>query len=400
MNKKEELQKIINSDSFGLLAKKEALPLKESKSDKQRLIDSFQEITNFYEQNHRLPSNEEDITELKLLSRLNAIKKDPNKVRLLLDFDFYNLLDKGKTPSISLPNSLEDPLGLLNLSDEDDSIFDLQHVERNGRLSPDFIAHRRICHDFDEYQPLFEQIKQDLKTKRRHFVQFSEDDLNSKNCFVLGGVLLLLVKADTKVAEYGFSSGQRVRQDGRTRCIFDNGTESEMLFRSLGKALLKNGFTISEAVDVKSDSSTPITKDDRSNGFIYVLKSKSKDPQIMAFKDLYKIGYCTTTINERVADAKNDPTYLMADVQLLLSVKCFNLSVPNLEDTIHKFFGSVNIEFKIQGNDGVVHYPREWFAVPLPIVEEAIQLIINNEIDNYYYDDKVMAIIQKGKPIE
>jgi hypothetical protein len=141
MNKKEELQKIINSDSFGLLAKKEALPLKESKSDKQRLIDSFQEITNFYEQNHRLPSNEEDITELKLLSRLNAIKKDPNKVRLLLDFDFYNLLDKGKTPSISLPNSLEDPLGLLNLSDEDDSIFDLQHVERNGRLSPDFIAH-------------------------------------------------------------------------------------------------------------------------------------------------------------------------------------------------------------------------------------------------------------------
>ena len=111
---------------------------------------------------------------------------------------------------------------------------------------------------------------------------------------------------------------------------------------------------------------------------------------------MYKIGYCTTTISERTADAKNDPTYLMADVQLMLSVKCFNLNLQKLEDDIHKFFDRVNIEFRIQGNDGQIHYPKEWFDVPLSIIQEAIPLIVEGKSKNYYYDPDAKLIIKKS----
>ena len=329
---------------------------------------------------------------------MDAIKKDSTKVKVLLDYDFYNLLDKEHTPSVTLTDTLDDPLGLLDLSDEDDSIYDLEHVEKSNRLRPDFVAHRRICKEFYIFEPIFDSIKKDLKSGRRTFVQFNEADLNHKSFFVLNGVLLILESAKTSVQTYSFNSGSRERQDGRTRCIFDNGTESEMLFRSLGKALLKNGFTISDVDESKSipQDGSNINSSDVSNGFIYVLKSESSDPAVRQFKGLYKIGYCTTSINERIADAKNDPTYLMADVKLMISVKCFNLNVPNLEDAIHKFFSDVNIEFKIKGNDGVIHYPKEWFAVPLDIIQEAIGLITEGKSNAYYYDKELKQIIKKS----
>ena len=43
-----------------------------------------------------------------------------------------------------------------------------------------------------------------------------------------------------------------------------------------------------------------------------VLKSKSSDARIQAIADLYKIGYCTEPVEERIANAEQEPTYLMA----------------------------------------------------------------------------------------
>lgn len=398
MNKnKEKLKALIESDTLGLLNLPAHGSVSETKTDVQRLVDSFQEIVQFFEDNCRLPENEDDLKELKLKARLEAIKKDPVKVKTLIDYDFYDLLDKKNTPTMTLSETLNDPLGLLDLSDEDDSIYKLKHVEKNDRLRPDFIAHRRVCRDFSTFEPVFRQLKSDLKMGKREFVEFSESDLESKSFFVLGGVLLILESARTNVQEYKYASGNRNRQDGRTRCIFDNGTESNMLFRSLGKALLKNGFTISDIIKSNelTNDGTNITDNDVTGGYIYVLKSLSSDENVRKFKDLYKIGYCTTSISERISDCKNDPTYLMADVQIVLSVKCFNLNVPNLEDAIHKFFSDVNIEFKVVGNDGLVHHPREWFAAPLGSVEQAITLIVNGNYENYYYDKELKQIIKK-----
>lgn len=398
MTKEELLEKISKNDTFGLLKPKANHRGRSSTTQHQRLINSFQEISDFFEEQGRLPKEDGNVAEMLLYSRLKAIKSDPAKVRILLDYDFYNLLDAESTKSISKAETLEDPLGLLDLSDEDDSIYKLQHVEKSERIRPDYVAHRRICPDFDEFVPLFKNVTDDLKAGRRKLIQFSEHDLNSKSLFVLNGVMMILIDVDTKVSNYNFNSGNRVREDGRTRCIFDNGTESKMLYRSLGKALLKNGFSISDPI-IKSrltDDGSNIEKSDISNGYIYVLKSRSNDSKITAFKHLYKIGYCTTTISERTADAKNDPTYLMADVQLMLSVKCFNLNLQKLEDDIHKFFDRVNIEFRIQGNDGQIHYPKEWFDVPLSIIQEAIPLIVEGKSKNYYYDPDAKLIIKKS----
>lgn len=399
MNRDEKLKSVFDSDEFGLLQPRPVNQSGASKSSDERLIESFQEIVDFFEANGRLPTSEVDLTEMKLAARLTAIKKDPVKVKLLLPYDFYDLLDKENTPSVSNIETIDDPMGLLNTDDQDDGIFELKHVEEVPRSKPDFIAHRKICRDFYQYEPLFAAVRKDLKEGRRSFVAFSEGDLEENSFYVLGGVLLIMEKADTKVSQYGFRSGARIREDGRTRCIFDNGTESEMLYRSLGKALLKNGFKISERMEpVASPTSdgSNISEQDVSNGFIYVLKSKSDDPAVKAIPNLYKIGYCTTSISERVSDAKNDPTYLMADVQLVLSVKCFNLNVPKLEDAIHRFFSTVNIEFKIMGSDGEYHYPREWFSAPIGIIEQAISMIVGGTADKYFYDKNSKQIILRG----
>jgi hypothetical protein len=399
MNKKELLEKINADDPLGILSSKEERKGSVSTTAKQRLINGFQEISDFFEENKRLPLDDKGVKELILFSRLNAIKKDPSKIGILKNYDFYNLLENEKTVSISQVETLNDPFNLLSLDDEDDSIFTLKHIQSSGRIRPDYVAHRHICQDFESFAPLFKHFTEDLKKGRRKLVQFSEADLKTKSLFVLNGVLMILIDVETKFSDYNFNSGNRVREDGRTRCVFDNGTESKILFRSLGKALQKNGFSVSDPIAdglIVNDGSN-IDNNDVTNGFLYVLRSKSKDPAVSNFKHLFKIGYCTTTISERVANARNDPTYLMADVQLMLLVKCFNMSVPRLEYDIHRFFESINIEFKIVGMDGNVHYPKEWFDVPLSIVEEAIPIIVEGTSSNYYYDPTNKVIIKKAE---
>lgn len=390
------LEEIINSDDLGLLHSNHKADRKVSKSDNQRIIDGFYEIVSFYEEHNRLPNESDDFNELKLHSRLQAIKKDPNKVALLLPLDMYDILDNQNSKSFDIVDLIDDPLRLLNV-DVDDSIFTLKHVREVSRIRPDFVSHRKICQNFDDYLPIFNSIKDDLKYGKRKLVQYKDGDLIAGFFYVLGGVLLFLEKTDTKDTLYDYKSGNRVREDGRTRCIFDNGTESNMLFRSLEKSMHLNGFCISNVIspNVLITDGSNIEEADKENGYIYVLSSLSNNPSIKKIKNLYKIGYCTTTISERISNAKNDPTYLMAEVKVVLSVKCFNLNVYDFENAIHKFFGHSNINFKIMGKDGIYHYSKEWFSAPLNVIEEAIPLIVNGNSGDYFYDPTSQLIIKR-----
>ena len=393
--KKDKLSEIFESDLLGLLAVDEPKAAPSSPQD-SKLIDSFQEISDFYETNQRCPELGDDIGEYRLASRLAAIKKDPKKVKTLLPYDYYNLLESEETKSVSVEELItDDPLGLLDGDDEADSIYTLSHVKPSERLRPDYIAHRKVCKDFDLYEEAFQQIHDDLEHGRRRLVEFKEGDLHEGCYYVLRGVVLYLEQNLAVKQKIEYKSGAKVRREGRTRCIFDNGTESSMLYRSLGKALKLDGFCISDLIE-QSEGSVSIDASDVQNGYIYVLRSLSRAPQIRSIRNLYKIGYCSGDVTTRIKNAIHEPTYLMNDVEVVLTVRCYNLDVPYLEASIHSFFSNVNVFFEVRDDEGIMHYPKEWFTVPLNIIEEAIPLIVDKKIDSYRYDKNLQMIIQKG----
>lgn len=393
--KKDKLSEIFESDLLGLLAVDEPKATPASLQD-SRLIDSFQEISDFYEANQRCPELGDDIGEYRLASRLAAIKKDPKKVKTLLPYDYYNLLESEETKSVSVEELIrDDPLGLLDGDDEADSIYTLSHVKPSERLRPDYIAHRKVCKDFDLYEEAFQRIHDDLEHGRRRLVEFKEGDLHEGCYYVLRGVVLYLEQNLAVKQKIEYKSGAKVRREGRTRCIFDNGTESSMLYRSLGKALKLDGFCISDLIE-QNVNSVSIDSSDVQNGYIYVLRSLSRTPQIRSIRNLYKIGYCSGDVTTRIKNAVHEPTYLMNDVEVVLAVRCYNLDVPYLEASIHSFFSNVNVYFEVRDDEGIMHYPKEWFTVPLNIIEEAIPLIVDKKIDSYRYDKNLQMIIQKG----
>jgi hypothetical protein len=390
---KNRLSEVFLDDPLGLLDVAPTVVKVDRTPVEQKLIESFIEINEFFEENNREPSLTGSIDELMLASRLQAMRTAPEKVKVLSPFDFYNLLRCEQSKSITVEDILgEDPLSLLTLDEPDNSIFSLKYVKKSDRLRPDYISRRNICQDFADYEAMFDAVHNDLKCGTRKLTVFKEHDMAEGKFFVLRGMLLYLEQSNATEQEMPYESGTRIRNDGRTRCIFDNGTESDMLLRSLYKALLKDGFGVSEKIEIDNPEAE-ILDQDIQNGFIYVLSSLSSNPQIRAKKDLYKIGCCRGDVTERIKNAINEPTYLMSDVKVELTVRCYNLNIRALEGTIHHFFEKVNVNFEVFDREGNKHYPREWFIAPLTVIQEAIQLIVNGEIEKYKYDDKTQMLV-------
>lgn len=384
---------IFSDDPLGLLNVQNTEKTHERTTAERRLIESFDEINQFYEENNREPKVGSDISEFMLASRLQGIRNNPAKVKMLLQFDFHNLLKVDESKSITVEDILgDDPMSLL-VADEDDSIFKIRHVKTVDRIRPDYVARRKKCADFDSYEALFQTVHDELKSGRRKLVEFKEDNLKEGKFFVLRGVLLYLEKSDQKESTFEYESGCRVRKEGRTRCIFDNGTESTMLFRSLYKALLQDGFEVSNYQEKTSEKA--IDEEDKQNGYVYVLSSLSTNPQIMATSDLYKIGCCSGAVSERIKNASLEPTYLLSDVKVVLTVRCYNINIFQLEGAIHDFFSKSNVSFEVIDKAGNIHYPKEWFIAPLSIIEEAIRLIVDDDITKYEYNPEMQLIVKK-----
>jgi len=394
-NRMSKLQEIFDSDNFGLLDINE-LSKQEHYNEHWRLIEQFREITQFYEVNQRLPNGDgKQISEYTLAARLKGIRRDPKKVNILLEFDTYNLLRSEDTPLLSLEELLaDDPFSLLLSDEESDSIFKLSHVKPTDRLRPDYIARRKVCKDFDMYEDAFKHIHADLKSGHRKLVVFNgQEDLVEGQYFVLRGVVFYLEVDSASLTEKTYQGQVYRRKDGRTRCIFDNGTESTMLFRSLTNAMRIDGFAISD-LQTNDEGMPKIESNDVQNGYIYILRSLSRDPKIRQIRNLYKIGYCSGDVTNRIKNAINEPTYLMNDVEVVLTARCYNLNVPYIEANIHRFFKGCNISIEIKDAQGNKHYPREWFIVPISIIEDAIQLIAKKEIEHYCYDPTLKIIIK------
>ena len=412
MDKDNILDNIFNNDPLGLLnfKTKNSNPL----TADERLLKSFQEINNFVENNGKEPTpNPSNISEFQLYSRLKSLREDETKINLLKEHDIHNLLPVLETNQVKEPlaeynkpkeiNSIDDLLSddSMNILGGDDAgLFDFKHTPKDyERAKTDFVARRKPCKDFDKYEPLFKEVQKDLANGKRKLIEFKKDNLIAGDFYVHNGVLLLLESVNISQKEQTFSSGKRVRKDGRTKCIFENGTMSNMLYRSLAKILYVNGRVVTQNIDKVNEEFVEkfsnITNEDQEAGYIYVLKSKSKDERISSMQNLFKIGYSKTEVEDRIKNAEKEPTYLMAPVSIQGAWKCFNMNPLKLEQLLHNFFGNSCLELDVFDESGKRHTPREWFIAPMEVIEQAIKLIINGKIVNYRFDSKNLTIAKK-----
>ncbi len=390
--KKLTIDDIFDDDDFGLLNSKAKIST--VKSDEDRLIDSFEEINAFFDKNKREP-NKSSMSEYGLMAKLKNFRENEAQKKVLKPFDRYNLLGYVEMEKQTIDDVLnDDDLGLLD-SDKDLDIFRYKHTPNpEERAEADFVAQRKPLKEkeFEKYELMFQKVHKEIKEGKRKIKAFKdvEKHLKEGNYYILDGILLLLEKANFERKEENLKESTLNRKDGRTRVIFENGTLSNMYYRSLGKSLYNNGRMVTNTYEkIEQDlfiNTILLEEDDIKSGWIYVLKSKSAKVEIAGIKDLYKIGFASNSVDERIKNAKNQSTYLFAEVQKVVTYKVYNRNADKLESLLHRFFANACLDIDLYNEKGQRLNPREWFVVPFEIIEEAIQLILNENILNYEYD--------------
>lgn len=398
--KKLTIDDIFNDDDFGLLDTK--VKTSTVKTDEERLIDSFEEINAFMDKNEREP-NKSSMSEYGLMAKLKNFRENEEQKKILKPYDRHDLLGYIEIEKQTINDILneDDEFGLLD-SDKDLDIFKFKHTPKpEDRAEADFVAQRKPMKEkeFEKYEDMFRQVHKEIKEGKRKILPFKniEKNLHVGDFYLMNGVMLYLESANLKQEEWEQKSGNRVRIEGRTRTIFENGTYSNMLYRSLGKQIQKDGKLITNTVDkIQNElfvNSGALTEEDELTGYIYVLQSKSKHPKISSIKNLYKIGFAKESVEDRIKNAKNEPTYLFADVHLRLKQGIVNRNADVLEKLLHKFFAKACLDVEFENDKGQRINPREWFVVPFEVIEEAIQLILNENILDYKYDSENAIII-------
>jgi hypothetical protein len=399
--KKISLDDIFNDDEFGLLDS--TAKTSNVKTADQRLTDSFEEINAFVDKNNREP-NTSSMSEYGLFARLKNIKENEQQKILLKPYDRHNLLGEVEIPKTSIDDILnDDEFGILE-TDNDLSIFKYKHISKDEeREKSDFIAQRKPLEEatFKPYEAMFQKVHQEIKEGKRQIKPFHniEKNLHIGNFYLIDGVMLFLKEAKLEKTVWEQKSGNRERVEGRTFTIFETGTYSNMLYRSLGKQIQKSGKLITNTQEGINNelyvNSGMVKEEDIQTGWIYVLKSKSSHPGISGIKNLFKIGFSSTHIDERIRNAKNEATYLYADVIKVSSYTCYNRNADKLEQLLHRFFAEACLNIDIEIIKGKRITPREWFVVPFEEIEQAIELILKEQIIDYKYDRAIEKIVLK-----
>lgn len=386
---KDALQKILEDDDMGLLNVK---PKRAAITVDERLLASFQQINDFIRKHSKEPvSNPSDILEFQLFNRLKGLRASKEKCEALEDVDEFKLLTYVEPPKpiASVADIFkDDSFGLLD--DEAASIFELKHVPL-VKERPEKIAQRKRCPDFEQFEPLFRQCHAELTAGVREARGFTgEQQIQPGHFFILHGITAY-------VAEVGEKEVKNGKVNARLRCIFENGTESNMLLRSLATELYKDetGRRILNPTEKALEALEHIQATDEKSGYLYVVASLSTIPEIADTKNLFKIGYSTMPVPERIKNAAEEPTYLMAPVKVISVFECYNLNPQKFELLLHTFFGKACLNVDVYDKQGKRFSPREWFIAPLHIIEAAANMLINGEIVNYRYNPEVQSIEER-----
>lgn len=364
----------------------------------QRILAGFEEIQRFVEQHGRLPQHGEDrdIFERLYAMRLDRLRRAPECRAVLKDADTGGLLGAAPESGTDTTDGLDDTELQAELDElvANTDVTTLVHVRSHEerRVAED-VAQRQPCPDFETFRPLFERVQAELDSgvrgtaKFEHHRTFTPGDL-----FILSGQKVLVAGAEHATEkEYG-------REDRRLRVIFDNGTESNMWLRSLQRSLYKdtrNRRILPAAADPAPLFSGELETGDLVSGTVYVLRSKSDHPFIAEHRDtIHKIGVTGGDVKARVAQAKKDPTYLLADVEVVATFRIANIDRRSMEAVLHKFLSPVRLDVDLKDRFGGHVEPREWFLAPLPVIDEVVRRIVDGSICDYRYDPGTACLIQ------
>lgn len=359
----------------------------------ERIIAGFEDIQRFVDTHGRAPQHGEegDIFERLYAVRLDRLRTLEECRTLLAGFDRQGLLTEALVAPAAPVEAMDDDELLAELEGAAGSsdITQLRHVRSAvEKREAEEIATRERCADFETFKPLFEQVQNDLNSglrATRPFVKdagFSKAEIKAGQFFILGGQTAYVASVGDLI------KAPNGETDARLRVIYSNGTESDLLLRSLQRALYKDeaGRRITEP------SAGPLFADkeedgDQASGTIYVLRSKSDHPTVAAHRAiLHKIGVTSGSVEQRIANPLFDPTFLMADVELVATYKLYNINRAKLEHLIHKVFGRARVDIEINDRFGKPVVPKEWFLVPLFAVDEAVERIKDGSITDYVYD--------------
>jgi len=369
----------------------------------ERIIAGFEEIQRFVEKNGHAPrhGDDSDIFERLYAVRLDRLRALDDCRSLLAPFDHQGLLTGTPVASAAPADSMDEDELLAELEGAAGSsdITQLRHVRASAeKRDAEEIASREKCLDFETFKPLFQQVQSDLESGLRTTRRFVKDagflkaDIQIGQFFILGGQTAYVAEVGEPI------KAPNGETDARLRVIYSNGTESDLLLRSLQRALYKDeaGRRITEPsagplFDDQADES------DQASGTIYVLRSKSDHPLIADNRAiLHKIGVTGGSVERRVANARLDPTYLMADVEIVATYDLYNINRAKLESLIHKVFGAARLDVEIMDRFGRPIVPKEWFLVPFLAVDEAVNRIKDGTITDYVYDPSTARLVERG----
>lgn len=296
-----------------------------------------------------------------------------------------------------LDDLLNDPM--FEVSNTEETLFELTEAMKRAkeeRKFADYVAQRRPCENFAEYEEGFRQVHKDLREGRRMLKKFTARGLQEGHYYVVSGVLVFL----EKIINPKKTATSHISIDGRTRTIYENGTESDIMLQTLSKNAYTDGYIVTDSTEEDAtaiEKAFDVTEKDVADGYIYVLSSLSENPEIAKVKDLYKIGFSTTPVEERIRNCEYEPTYLMDKVKIEATWKTFNMNTHSFETLIHQFFKAVQFHVKVKDLAGREAEPQEWFVVPLGIISKAIESIIDGSIVNYRYNPTLQVIEEVEK---
>lgn len=369
----------------------------------ERIIAGFEDIQRFVAEHGRLPQHgdDRDIFERLYAVRLERLRNMPDARELLANIDQNGILD-GAASSAQSPASLDDA-GLLSElgigAGADDDITRLRHVtSRAEKRAAEEIANRERCEDFDTFKPLLERAQADLKAGTRQAKVLGQSEvtlaeIQPGNFFIVGGQLAYIAASTEEFVT------QYERNDRRVRVIYDNGTEASVLSRSFQKSLYRDEsarrITEQNAGPLFGDVAEP---DDLESGTIYVLRSKSAHPYVEEHRELiHKIGVTGQPVVSRIANARNDPTFLLADVEIVAEYRLYNVNRTKLENLIHRALAPARLDLSAGDRFGKSVQPREWFLVPLNAIDELVSRISDGSITEFRYAPEKATFVQEGE---
>lgn len=365
----------------------------------ERIIAGFEEIQRFVEEHGRRPQHGEDrdIFERLYAVRLDRISESQECRDLIEPMDHQGLLSGAALAATDDTDELDDDalLGALGIEVEAPAITELKHVRSTAeKKAAEEIANRDRCEDFARFKPLFEQVQKELDTGLREARKFElKSEIEPGRFFIVGGQKAYVAEmGEMKLTDQG-------RTDARLRVIFDNGTESNMLMRSLQRALNADG---DAGRRISEPHAGPLFSDrtmegDEASGTIYVLRSKSDHPLVAENRDLvHKIGVTNMSVEKRIAGAQLQPTFLMANVEIVATYELYNINRTRLENLIHRIFEPARLDIEIMDRFGRPVTPKEWFLVPLFAINDAVEKIKDGTIASFAYDPAQAKFIRRS----